>query len=250
MFDARLHPHTLADADLETLREFGVTGALVVCRAAETIDDVRTSWDDALKQRTRLERFGVDAFVALSIPCRAVTARGLSAALRALPEALGQPRVAALGPLMLSRGSADEQRVLSDQLALAHEFARPVLLTAPAARHEAMVAKTLALVKRAALEPSQVAFDGLGLKSVRSALARGHFAGLTLHPDRLEVDLAERMIHALGPERLVLGSGAGEGPSDLLALPRLVSRLKREKLSAGVVKRVSERNARAWLHVS
>lgn len=249
MFDARLHPHSLSDSDLETLLGFGVRRALLVAEASSNIDGVEQRWDEVLTQQARLSGLGLDAVVALSVPCRFGDKRGVTALLRALPRALGQPHVAALGPLSLTSATPAEAQLVLDQLQLAHELARPVLISASPHKHEALVAKSLALVARTELLADQVLIDGLRLKTVRSALARGHLAGLTLHPEVLDVDLAERMIHSLGPERLVLGSGAGDGPSDLLALPRLVSRLKQARLSGGVVTRVSERNVLRWLRL-
>lgn len=247
MFDARLTPQHLPDADLETLAVFGVSGALVVPVAAHAVDDVAASWSDALDQRRRLEAFGIAALTCVAVPLALAGKRGVAALVEALPRALAEPGVAALGPLMLHRASDDELALFDEQLALARRLHRPVVVTAPATRHEALTARTLAALAGSKLPPARVLVDGLGLKTVRSVLARGHLAGLTLHPERLDVDVAERMVHALGPERLVLGSGAGDGPSDLLALPRLVSRLKAAKLSGGVIGRVSDRTVRAFL---
>ncbi|MBL8918058.1 MAG: hydrolase TatD [Myxococcaceae bacterium] len=247
MFDARLTAQGLPDADLETLKVFGVTGALVVPIAPHAVDDVATSWQHALEQRRRLVGLGFESLTCVGVPLSFAGRRGVGALLEALPRALAEPGVAALGPLMLHRATDDELALFHEQLTLARGLHRPVLVTAPAVRHEALTTKTLAALAASKLAPARVLIDGLGLKTVRSVLARGHLAGLTLHPERLDVDVAERMVHALGPERLVLGSGAGDGPSDLLALPRLVSRLKAAKLSGGVIGRVSDRTIRAFL---
>lgn len=247
MFDARLTPETLPDSDLETLKVFGVSGALVIPVAAHVVEETASSWQHALTQRRRLESLGFESLTCVGVPLAFAGRRGVAALVEALPRALAEPGVAALGPLMLHRATDDELALFDEQLTLARTLHRPVLVTVPTARHEAMTAKTLAALAASKLLPARALVDGLGLKTVRSVLARGHLAGLTLHPERLDVDVAERMVHALGPERLVLGSGAGDGPSDLLALPRLVSRLKAAKLSGGVVSRVSDRTVRAFL---
>jgi hypothetical protein len=186
------------------------------------------------------------------VACTSITValagqRGLASAMAGLGRRLGDAGVVAVGPLMLHRGSEAEQALFLEQLSLADELGRPVIVTAPLARVQTLTTQTLALLHRARFPVDRVLFDGLEEKSVRAVLARGHFAGLTLHPDRLDVDVAEALVHALGPERLILGSGAGLGPSDLLALPRLVSRLKRGKLSGGVIARVSAKTLWSFL---
>ncbi|MBE2249945.1 MAG: hydrolase TatD [Myxococcus sp.] len=247
MFDARLTPAGLSDQDLETLRQFGVTGGLALAPAAHRVDDVEGAWAQALEQRGRLEAKGFDAVTCACVPVALGGKRGVAALVAALPKQLGARGVRALGPLTLHRGTEDEVDLFLEQLALAEALARPVVVTAPIARHDALTVKSLALLHQSGVEPARVLVDGLTAKSVRSVLARGHLAGLTLHPDRLDVDVAERLVHALGPTRLVLGSGAGDGPSDLLSLPRLVSRLKVAKLSGGVLRRVSGGTVKAFL---
>ena len=58
-----------------------------------------------------------------------------------------------------------------------------------------------------------------------------------------------RLVAALGPERLVLGSDAGLAGGDLLALARTADRLSRAGLSEAVVRRVCGGNALAFLGV-
>lgn len=247
MFDARLTPSGLSDADVETLRSFGVTGALLFPTAATSVDELEPTHRALLAQHQRLSARGLDVVGCTAVRVALAGRPGLAAELARLPERLGAPGVVALGPLSLHRGTEAECAVFVDQLVMAHELARPVIVTAPLARSLPLVTKMLALLHRARLPPERVLFDGLTERSVRAVLARGHVAGLTLHPDRLDVDVAEALVHALGPERLVLGSGAGDGPSDLLSLPRLLSRLKRGKLSGGVLARVSSKTVSRFL---
>ncbi|MDX2015115.1 MAG: hydrolase TatD [Myxococcaceae bacterium] len=248
MFDARLDPEGLSDADLETLRQFGVRGGLVVPRRGHSLEEAAEATQRVTDvQVPRLGRAGFDVVTCASAPLWLAGTRGLARLLDELPEALGRPGVVALGPLEWSKDGPAERELLETQLRLAGELGRPVVITAPRLRHEALTARLLASLDRAKVEPHRVLIDGVSVKTVRSVLARGHLAALSLHPERLGVDLAERLIHSLGPERLVLATGAGDGPNDLLALPRLVSRLKQARLSAGVISRVSGLTLRRFL---
>ena len=56
-------------------------------------------------------------------------------------------------------------------------------------------------------------------------------------------------MRSLGPEGIVLGSGAGDGAGDLLALPRAAARMLKAGLSSAVVRRVCGGNARALLNL-
>jgi predicted metal-dependent TIM-barrel fold hydrolase len=248
MYDARLDPEGLSDADLETLRQFGLRGGLVVPRRGRTLDDAKAATPTAVAtQLPRLAAAGFDAITCASVPLWLAGTRGLSTLLEALPATLGLAGVVALGPLEWTTDGPDERALLEAQVRLGMELGRPIVVTAPRLRPEALTARLLATLERAKIEPAQVLVDGVTPKTVRSVLARGHLAGLSLHPERLGVDLAERLIHSLGPERLVLATGAGNGPNDMLALPRLVARLKQGRLSAAVISRVSGQTLRRFL---
>jgi predicted metal-dependent TIM-barrel fold hydrolase len=255
-FDVLLHARSLTSRDLADVRFFGVSGALVPSDDAvgpAGAAAVRRGWTETAGAARRLRRGGVAGYAALGIHPRRIPARGLEALLAELPGALGRPEVAALGAIGLSAGGALEERVFLRQLELARDLRLPVVVTAP--QREPLARRTLALLKEAALEPGQVLVAGAGERSVRAIRACGHLAGLALSSgtdgggggDPLE--RAVKIVRALGPEGLVLGSDAGVAGGDLLAVPRAADRLARGGLSEAVIRRVCGANAIAFLRV-
>jgi len=253
-FDAFLRARSLSGRDLSDLRFFEVAGALVPS------DDevgtggaaaVRLGWQETVATARRLRRAGLAGYAALGIHPRRIPARGLEALLAELPEALGRPEVAAVGAVGLYDETPLEERVLLRQLELACELRLPVLLAVPARSRARITRRTLALLKDAGLEPGQALLAGADEQTVRAVRACGHLAGLSLShgtgPDG--VLEAVRIVTALGPEGLVLGSDAGLSGGDLLALPRAADRLARAGLSDAVVRRVCAANALAFLRL-
>jgi predicted metal-dependent TIM-barrel fold hydrolase len=253
-FDAFLHARSLSPRDLSDLRFFGVTGALV-----PSGDDlgpggaaaVRRGWEETAAAAQRLRRAGLAGYAAVGIHPRRIPTRGLEALLAELPGALGRPEVAALGAVGLEEGTPLEERVLLRQLQLAVELRLPVILTAPARarRREAVLRRTLALLQEAEVPPGQALLAGADARTVRAVRAFGQWAGLSLSRGEDGVAEAVKVIAALGPEKIVLGSDAGLSGGDLLALPRAADRLGRAGLSVGVVRRVCAANAVAFLKV-
>jgi predicted metal-dependent TIM-barrel fold hydrolase len=93
---------------------------------------------------------------------------------------------------------------------------------------------------------------GADARTVRAIRACGYLAGLSLSAGggpQGGVEAAVRIVAALGPEGLVLGSDAGLAGGDLLALARAADRLAKAGLSEAVVKRVCGGNALAFLGV-
>lgn len=251
-FDGLLRARSLSARDVSDLRFFGVSGALVPsddeggARAGAAA--VRAGWRETAAAARRLRRAGLAAYAALGIHPRRIPARGLEALLVELPDALDRPEVAALGAIGLHDGTPLEERVLVRQLELARELHRPVVVTVPARGRERITRRALALLRDAGIEPGQ-ALVAADERTVRVVRACGHLACLMLSDgaERDGVDEAVRIVAALGPEGLVLGSGAGLSGGDLLALPRAADRLARAGLSVAVVRRVCAANVVALL---
>jgi uncharacterized protein len=252
MLDPRVHPAALTDQDLETLQRFGVDRVLLVCDG--TVHPATPSAHFAHFEHllgyevARFHRAGLQARVCLGVHPAALPRRGLGHVLEALPTWLKGGKVAALGLLGLVRGTEAEEEALKEQLSLARRLGLPALVTTPVRDREAITRRLLTVLKSARLPRERILVDGAVGRTVRTILALGFWTGLTLHPEHLTAERAVALVRALGPERLVLDTGVGDGASDLLALPRAVHLLEKGGLTRGVVRRVAGGNADSWLN--
>lgn len=254
MFDPLLHGRALGAREIADLRFFGVDGALLPSDDAvspATAAALRGGWDAITRAVRRLRRGGLAAWAALGVHPGRIPRRGLEALLAELPEALGRPEVAALGAVGLSRGGELEERVLARQLELARELRRPVLAVTPWRDRERLTRRLLAVLRESEVEPRRVLVAGADARTVKAIRACGHLAGLSLSEEAGPgaIDAAVRLVASLGPEGLVLGSGAGFAGGDLLALPRAADRMARAGLGPAVIRRVCGANALRFLGV-
>lgn len=246
MFDVHLHPSGLSDADLETLKFFGLEQALVPAgrAAAPSVEAVLAEFDDVLEEQLpRLEKAGIRAVAAFGVHPLSLPRRGLPELLQRLPQYLSDRRAVAVGAIGLKRGTPPELDAFEQQLALARRLMLNVIVWTPAESRDAVTKQTLNVLRGSGLEPSRVLVDGADAKTVRLIRECGHFAGLTLHPDCLTPETATALVRKLGPERLVLDTAAGEGASDLLGLARCEHLLEKAGLSNAVVRAVTQQNA-------
>jgi len=251
-FDAQLEPLALRDGDLDDLRYFGVVGALACAgdaAAPATRESVRGAWDAlAPAALRRLRRAGIAGFAAIGIHPRCIPWRGLEALLAELPDFLGRRHVVAVGTIGLEEGGPREEGVFARQLELARELRLPVVVHTPWRRKEPLTRRTLALLREHELEPGRVLVLRADGRTVRMIRACGYAAGLSLSAGTgAALDEAVELVRSLGPEGLVLGSGAGDGAGDLLALPRAAGRLAKAGLSPAVIRRVCGENALLFL---
>jgi len=250
VFDLHLHPDGLTDADLQTLSLFGVTHGLLPAHPLlgnPTEKALLAQFQELCgRQRQRCARAGITAWAALGIHPRALPRRGAEAVLSALPELLQSGRARVIGPAGLYRDTEDEREVLLAQARLARRLRVPLLVTLPVAHHEPRTRRTLDLLRAAKMPRGRVVVDGVTGRTLPAVRALGYRAALSLHPDGLGADRAVALCRKHGSQGLLFASHAGDGASDLLALPRAQALLQRAGLSA-LAARVAQRNARALL---
>jgi uncharacterized protein len=247
-FDAQLHPISLRPGDLDDLRYFGVAGALAPADdgvTPATRDGLRRAWAALAPGATRrLRRAGIAGFAAVGIHPRCIPWRGLEALLAELPDFLGRHDVLAVGAIGLDEGGAREEAVFARQLELARELRLPVLVHTPWRAKERITRRALAMLREHDLAPGGVLVTRADARTVRMIRACGYAAGLSLSAGGGDaLDEAVKLVRSLGPEGLVLGSGAGDGAGDLLSLPRAAGRMAKAGLSQAVVRRVCGANA-------
>ena len=254
-FDAQIHPLALHAGDFADLRFFGIAGALAFAEEAPVAsrDAARRGWDAVASTGVRrLRKAGIEGFAAVGIHPRRIPLRGLEALLAELPDFLGRPQVVAIGAIGLEEGGAREEMVFSRQLDLARELRLPVIVYTPWRAKERITRRAIALLREHDLDPGTVLVTGADARTVRMIRGYGYSAGLSLSATAGRgdaLDEAARLVRALGAEGLVLGSGAGDGAGDLLALPRAVGRMRKVGLSADVLRRVCRANARELLGI-
>jgi len=125
-----------------------------------------------------------------------------------------------------------------------------VLIHTPYTEKERLTRRTLHLLKQSEIARRWVMIDHANAKTVRTILECGHYAGLTIHPEELSVEGAANLVARLGSERVIIDSDLGDGPGDIIGLPRLLHRMAKHKLSPGVIRKVALKNAADFFRVT
>ena len=252
-FDAQLQPDGLTQTDLRTLASFGVGAALVPAHAGGTRADPEALLAHfknlAEVQAGRLLRAGIRPFLALGIPAGCGPEHDVEQVLDLLPETRGDARVVAIGLIGLGDGSLPAERLFTRQLELADELDLPVVVEVASTERAKLMRRTLALLSESGLPPGRILLARAHTEDLPVLLGCGHFAGLSVRSGRVAVAEAVAAVQAHGPQRLVLGSDAGDGATDLLALARTAAALEAAGLSDPVIRKVTGGNAMSLLGV-
>ncbi len=248
--ELHLHAEGIRDADLATLAFFGLRAAVTCARDAPASrpEDLRRHWDELVGlQAARLKAAGIRPLIALGVHPARIPPQGLGALLQALPRYFDDPRVVALGELGLQTGSLQEEELLQAQLELALRLRRPVIIHTPEQEKLARTKRVLSLLRESRLSPARALVDHVTLETFPLVRALGCWAGLTLQPGGLGAQTAAAIVSRHGAEGVVLTSDIGDGPSDLLALPKAAEALRAAGLSRELCQRLLHDGPLAFL---
>ncbi len=231
---------------------FGVKGALLpagdaVCSSAK---ELLAHFDTlAERERKRLDRAGIKAYLALGIHPARIPWHGVEEILAGIPHRAASGRLVAIGDIGLEKGGEREEQVFLQQLELASELNLPVLVHTPERDKLRITRRTLALLRESGLAPQSVLVGHANAKTVRLIRECDFFAGLSISPTHLQAQEAVRLVRELGSEGLIISSDAGDGTKDILALARTASLLEEAGLSPIIVRRTLGANALAFLRL-
>ncbi|SRR5690606_36275537 len=253
ILDAQIRVGPLRQQDLADLHFFGVRGAVAVAdddapsgSAEELLDYFETMLTVGGR---RLRRAGIAPYFAIGVHPRRIPDRGFERVLASFP-ALGQKaRVVAVGTIGLVEGGEEEEEVFGRQLEMAASLDLPVIVTLPRRDGLRIARRTLALLREQEFPPERVLVTGVDGESLKLVLGCGHHAGLLIHPAHLGPEEAVRLVRRFGSRGIVLGSNLGDGPGDLLGIPRTLHLLEQGGLSREVARRVASENALSFFGI-
>jgi len=246
IFDAQIRVGPLTDQDLDDLRFFGVAGAVAIAGddAPEgTAQDLLGYLETMLVQGSRrLRRAGIAPYFAIGVHPKRIPERGFEEVLANFPELTRRARVVAIGTIGLFEGGEEEEEVVSRQLEMASTLDLPVIVSL-VRRDLRLVRRVLALLREREFPPERVLVTGVDGETLRLVRSCGHLAGLLVHPTSSSPEQAVRLIRSHGSRGIVLASNLGEGPGDLLGVPRTLHLLERGRISREIARRVAGENA-------
>jgi len=250
IIDSHTHTYLRGPEDLDLMAVAGIEGA-VVCSylpvqpsGASTLKDL-FNWQIGIESM-RLSSYHIDCRVAVGIHPRSIPTNEIELVYDRLIAIFDNETATAMGEIGLEVGSKEEIDVFVQQLRIAKDYARPMIVHTPKNNKAAVFEKALAILKEEDVDGSKVIIDHLTPDLVPRAREFGALAGLTIRPGGASPGDVEAIISKCGPEGVVLGSDIGDSPSDPLALPRTVRQLM-QSLSARDVELIVYSNIRALM---
>jgi predicted metal-dependent TIM-barrel fold hydrolase len=249
-FDAHLHADGISNQDLRSMAVFGLKGALVPARDAvcDSVKDYLAHFTGLIHlQAQRLSKLGIRPYAALGVHPARIPWHGLEEILDAVPRLAVAGRLVAIGEIGLEKGGPREEQVLERQLELARELGLPVVATTPEHDKLKLTRRVLAILLASGVAPESALVCHANLSTLKTIREVGFRAGLSVNPMHLTAEEAAALVRSFGSDGILVCSAAGDGASDILALPHTASVLEQQGLSPIIVRRVLADNALAFL---
>jgi predicted metal-dependent TIM-barrel fold hydrolase len=169
--------------------------------------------------------------------------------IRLIPEFLDRPNVLGIGEVGLNKNTINEATVFEEHLELAVKFKELILVHTPHLadkyRGTRMIIDMLESDSR--IDPRRVCIDHVEEHTIRLALDRGFWCGMTLYPTtKCTPERAIDMIEKYPNERLLVNSAGDWGRSNPLAVPELIMEMRRRGHSDIAIRTIVYDNPRAF----
>lgn len=235
IFDPHIHMTSRTTNDYEALYASGVR-ALV--EPAFWLGQPRTNvgsfidyFDSLLGwERFRAAQFGIRHHATIALNPKEANDPRCVAVLDEIPRYLVKEGVVAVGEIGYDSMTPAEDEAFSRQLALALEYALPVMVHTPHREKLAGTHRTLDVVRESGVAPGMVVVDHLNETNVEIVKDAGAWMGFSIYPDtKMDEQRMVAILQRYGTERVLINSAADWGRSD----PLKTSSTAKAMLAAG-----------------
>ena len=195
----------------------------------------------------RANEYGLDLKVALGIhPANSL--KNNEAILKQLEKWIENRDIIAVGEIGLDENTELEREVFKKQLILADETESNVIIHTPR-KNKLEVLKDIKEIVLENINPKLVVIDHINLNTIEEVIDEDFTVGLTVQPQKMEVDEAIEILDKYGFDKFLLNSDISNKPSDPLSVPKTVRTLKRLGYEKKEINKVAFENAEKFFGI-
>ncbi len=202
----------------------------------------------------RAAKYGLRYYTWLGMNPKEAEDRGMSReVLKIIPEFLDRPNVLGLGEIGVNRVTRNEVATFEEHAQLALDHGQMIHIHTPHLEDKFKGTQVIidALAEESRVQPERVLVDHVEEHTIKLALDRGYWAGITLYPmTKTSHARAVDMIEMYGTDRILVAGACDWGPSDPVAMPKFVLEMRRRGHSEETINRIVYENPIAFLRQS
>ena len=195
----------------------------------------------------RAGEYGLDLRVALGIhPANALENNEII--FEALESWIENKNIIAIGEIGLDENTDLEKEVFKKQLELAENTKSKVIIHTPR-KNKLEVLKDIKEIVLESINPNLVVIDHINLNTIEEIIDEEFTIGLTVQPQKMEVEEAIEILDKYGFDRFLLNSDISNKPSDPLSVPKTVRTLKKLGYDKKEINKVAFENAKKFFNI-
>ena len=252
MIDTHMHADSRSSEDFEKMFISGIDTAITCSYYPYKIDNIPEILLNHLNRILNFEprragEYGLDLRVALGIhPANAL--KNNEIIFEALEKWIDNRDIIAIGEIGLDENTDMEKEVFKKQLELAEDTKSKVIIHTPR-KNKLEVLKDIKEIVLESINPKLVVIDHINLNTVEEVIDEDFTIGLTVQPQKMEVEEAIEILDKYGFDKFLLNSDISNKPSNPLSVPKTVRTLKRLGYDKKEINKVAFENAKSFFNI-
>lgn len=250
-FDAQIRTVRRSVDDLRNLRYFGTSDVLSTAFDAQKFavsSELLEFWDGLIDSEVeRLLRCDISAQVALGMLPSARPLRSHHEVFEGLRVRLSHPKVCAVGEIGVWESTNAEWELFRQQVQLALELELPIVITPPDVMRVNLTYLMMKCLDSMDFPRHRTLFTRSCATTSMTLAEEGFGVGVIVGSFGMEPSTAAELISTLlaydNTSRIHVMSGMGDGPADVLGLPKLARELKDLKVDEEAIRQAMYENA-------
>lgn len=156
--------------------------------------------------------------------------------------------IVAIGEIGLDENTDLEKEVFKKQLKLAEDTKSKVIIHTPR-KNKLEVLKDIKSIVLETVNPKLVVIDHINLNTIEEIIDEEFTIGLTVQPQKMEVEEAIEILDNYGFDKFLLNSDISNKPSNPLSVPKTVRTLKRLGYDKKDIEKVAFKNAESFFNL-
>lgn len=251
MIDTHIHADARSSEDFEEMFLSGIDCAITCSYYPYKIDAENILLNhlnrileyDAL----RASQYGLDLKVALGIhPTNSI--KNPQMIFDEMYNWIGNKQIVAIGEIGLEDLTETEIGIFKKQLDIADETNSKVIIHTPRKKKLEVLKVILDIVPQH-LDESQAVIDHVNQEVIREVIDKNYMLGLTVQPQKLDVNGAIDILDNFGFDNFLLNSDMSNKPSDHLSVAKTIRELSRLGYKKSSIDKISHRNASDYFKI-
>ena len=249
MIDTHIHADARSSEDFEKMFISGIDTAISCSYYPYKINNNPEILLNHLKRILNFEprraiEYGLDLKIALGIhPTNSL--KNNEIIFDSLRKWIENKDIIAIGEIGLDENTELEREVFRKQLELAQETKTKVIIHTPR-KNKLEVLKDIKSIVLNTIDPKLVVIDHINLNTIEEVIDEDFTIGLTVQPQKMEVDEAIEILDNYGFDKFLLNSDISNKPSNPLSVPKTVRTLKRLGYKENEIDKVAFKNAEGF----